>query len=184
MRGRSRTRRCGFQSTLLIRGATRRTASASPRQRIFQSTLLIRGATIFVSLYGFPLLYFNPRSSYEERQRAQDCGSFRRYFNPRSSYEERPFIKSRRVCFRTHISIHAPHTRSDYGAEGCPKKIGISIHAPHTRSDNLLGKGDIFYRHFNPRSSYEERLSLLGGRKTRSDSIHAPHTRSDGTGYF
>ena len=85
-------RLCGasaFQSTLLMRGATRaaRPWHRSPR---FQSTLLMRGATR-------PRLYrkaesrdFNPRSSCEERPACREHPPRAQYdFNPRSSCEER-----------------------------------------------------------------------------------------------
>ncbi len=125
----------GFQSTLLMRGATVM-RSGKLSARLFQSTLLMRGAT-------------------------QDCrrGSWAvRNFNPRSSCEERPnFINLR--CLLHKISIHAPHARSDgfcvcalfagrvfqstllmRGATrcqytSCSSVSHISIHAPHARSD-------------------------------------------------
>ncbi len=79
-----------FQSTLLMRGAT---SGVLPRQRQrqFQSTLLMRGATAILASSARLRLYFNPRSSCEERLR-QAVHSYlvRSYFNPRSSCEERP----------------------------------------------------------------------------------------------
>ena len=78
---------------------------------------------------------FNPRSSYEERQ-VFTC-KIRRviHFNPRSSYEERRHILdngAERPCgFQSTLLIRGATTdilgRLTYGR--------ISIHAPHTRSD-------------------------------------------------
>ncbi len=108
-------------------------------------------------------------------------GSRRRiwiYFNPRSSYEERPDAGRRQDDLQ--ISIHAPHTRSDFAASGSFSRIKISIHAPHTRSDpegllvDRVGQLisihaphtrsdeseeelEVYRLNFNPRSSYEER---------------------------
>ena len=79
-----------FQSTLLMRGATRQDVKPLLKHR-FQSTLLMRGATCSLALHQTHIDNFNPRSSCEERQycryrRGTPC----RYFNPRSSCEERP----------------------------------------------------------------------------------------------
>ena len=59
---------CRFQSTLLIRGATGGFVRQDSIFDTFQSTLLIRGATRWHTPYRGPSAYFNPRSSYEERQ--------------------------------------------------------------------------------------------------------------------
>ena len=123
-----------FQSTLLMRGATKygdQAGGGSP----FQSTLLMRGATA-------------------------------------SRHEAR---------ILEHISIHAPHARSDPPARGAEKGARcISIHAPHARSDRVATLAEVELiefqstllmrgatRHgrptstrwpnFNPRSSCEER---------------------------
>ena len=78
---------------------------------------------------------FNPRSSCEER-RPEAAGANRHGadFNPRSSCEER--LRLARLGCRAHISIHAPHARSD------------DIVLPRLEAGN----------DFNPRSSCEERL--------------------------
>ena len=55
----------------------------------FQSTLLVRGATVTVYLSCLLSLYFNPRSSWEERRRYKIYFKVWHYFNPRSSWEER-----------------------------------------------------------------------------------------------
>ena len=81
----------GFQSTLLIRGATRSWPDTMRLHCIFQSTLLIRGATLARLARLARKVYFNPRSSYEERR----C-------------KQLQHGKS-----QSRISIHAPHTRSD-----------------------------------------------------------------------
>ena len=147
--------------------------------------------------------YFNPRSSCEERPVLSTRSTTRSsYFNPRSSCEERlaRFLYSFRtssvfqstllmrgaICqylahhVRHHISIHAPHARSDgrrldqAGAvrdfnprSSCEERpvwhsalvplCQISIHAPHARSDEHWMLVCYLPQHFNPRSSCEER---------------------------
>ena len=100
-----------FQSTLLMRGATRRCVSVSCRSK-----------------------NFNPRSSCEERLRQQMLTPISSNFNPRSSCEERQPVRIRYGFFCV-ISIHAPHARSDDGSTIYARKRRISIHAPHARSD-------------------------------------------------
>ena len=55
-----------FQSTLLVRGATKQKIQAF-QTILFQSTLLVRGATYIFSPGRGRWIYFNPRSSWEER---------------------------------------------------------------------------------------------------------------------
>ena len=101
----------------------------------FQSTLLMRGATRLPSTARASAQNFNPRSSCEERldiirQRESQgtisihapharsdpgfAGGRRQLynFNPRSSCEERHFWHNSKTV-DTRISIHAPHARSD-----------------------------------------------------------------------
>ena len=77
-----------FQLTLLMRGATLRTARSQSALR-FQLTLLMRGATISSqdSLRNIPC--FNSRSSCEERRLLSTCSQPDFCFNSRSSCEER-----------------------------------------------------------------------------------------------
>ena len=108
----------------------------------------------------------------------------------------------------SYISIHAPHTRSDRLVRLRELHFRISIHAPHTRSDLRRPAPACLPRHFNPRSSYEERPHAHGSispprqhfnprssyeerpaeikrkREYYIISIHAPHTRSDSIAYF
>ena len=79
-----------FQSTLLMRGATRKDIVGIIDIGQFQSTLLMRGATLPSSFCLISVIHFNPRSSCEERRRETSRGQ--RYYR---------------------ISIHAPHARSD-----------------------------------------------------------------------
>ena len=83
-----------FQSTLLMRGATRAAETPALYPMLFQSTLLMRGAT--------------------------------------------------RCCnnqpVEPHISIHAPHARSDVKLRNGRPAALISIHAPHARSDCVTFK--------------------------------------------
>ena len=106
-----------FQSTLLMRGATRQWRFRITIAQLFQSTLLMRGAT----------------------------GRYRKYLQQR------------------HISIHAPHARSDHpqGASDCrlmpdfnPRSSCEERQRPHRLSWPI-------YCNFNPRSSCEERPGRL-----------------------
>ena len=102
-----------------------------------------------------------------------------------------------------HISIHAPHARSDRNMplrriepsyfnprSSCEERPArekpsrrqgrISIHAPHARSDYYTTYTAQKSRNFNPRSSCEERLALNAAADAKAYiSIHAPHARSD-----
>ena len=168
-----------------MRGATSRSSPARLLLRTFQSTLLMRGATRCACASACGRSNFNPRSSCEERQM---CALFARLFisnfNPRSSCEER---HGGWVLFIVPIgiSIHAPHARSDLIKSYKPNvSVQISIHAPHARSDmtgqdrgktyigfqsTLLMRGatqntqhtTVLLVYFNPRSSCEERRHYL-----------------------
>ena len=151
-----------------------------PSFPLFQSTLLMRGATLAPST----------------------CRRYADHFNPRSSCEERPAAPASRPPARD-ISIHAPHARSDRRFHQLLiRAISISIHAPHARSDRASCRSARRGRHFNPRSSCEERLMpsyskfqtilfqstlLMRGATQKFElgyfdtliSIHAPHARSD-----
>ena len=117
----------------------------------------MRGATSNLRIYFLYSLNFNPRSSCEERLQPSAADVPRRYFNPRSSCEER----------RDAIQYLVD-------------KYHISIHAPHARSDRSISVGKSTLVDFNPRSSCEERQD---GKFTCCSgiaiSIHAPHARSD-----
>ena len=141
----------------------------------------MRGATDALDLRLRPFLYFNPRSSCEERPQLENHGHLQKrisihapharsdrfrlpmrisshYFNPRSSCEERPkpMPAAPAICI---ISIHAPHARSD----GLPPT--------HKETDEkfqstLLMRGATILK-----SGNRDNLSRI--------SIHAPHARSD-----
>ena len=192
-----------FQSTLLMRGATKGRELADDFIVQFQSTLLMRGAT----------------------RVTRQSSRTRRYFNPRSSCEERPLL-SFISAWRQGISIHAPHARSDLGEADELVKVNISIHAPHARSDRFFCMTALFCAsisihapharsdllrlivrrrsprfqstllmrgatlsmtfgcsitfYFNPRSSCEERPAYQReNTQIKHISIHAPHARSD-----
>ncbi len=84
------------------------------------------------------------------------------------------------------VSIHAPHTGSDFAGEISDHCIHpVSIHAPHTGSDSVNSRdsasADSFQSTLPTRGAtgYPDILSPLG-----SVSIHAPHTGSDIPGVF
>ena len=167
-----------FQSTLLMRGATD-FDRASSSYVVFQSTLLMRGATSAATSFArsreISIHAPHARSDAMARRSTGDSSNF----NPRSSCEERPVREHRMLRLRE-----------------------ISIHAPHARSDRRVDDGVRRITYFNPRSSCEERLqkfkrhcvrtifqsTLLmrgataehqGMLSVHAISIHAPHARSD-----
>ena len=190
-----------FQSTLLMRGATRGCAPSdclpwlisihAPHARSdldrlgissadlqFQSTLLMRGATFRKKGVCSELLF---QSTLLMRGATG---------------------RGRQVCRLVQISIHAPHARSDLRCKVDDLLCSISIHAPHARSDGRPAHCRACRLHFNPRSSCEERLVRQADRARRDEfqstllmrgatglqgnradgypiSIHAPHARSD-----
>ncbi len=146
-----------FQSTLLMRGATRGSTRHSALGGNFnpRSSCEERPGIASIMRHTDD---FNPRSSCEERLHdGGDSSSPRDYFNPRSSCEERRITSSpteRRRRFQStllmrgatgwrckgllapQISIHAPHARSDTDCLSMEQRFRtISIHAPHARSD-------------------------------------------------
>ena len=168
-----------FQSTLLIRGATRPPPHPDKLPE-FQSTLLIRGATrilpYFLALFQ---ANFNPRSSYEERlngsiilgyiflfqstlliREATRRGSVGYGsvldFNPRTSYEERP-CRARHSQRPSNFNPRSSYEERLSAAQEAWQQVTISIHAPHTRSDQGIFISSSSHLNFNPRSSYEER---------------------------
>ena len=79
---------------------------------IFQSTLPARGATTMLAFFQILVSDFNPRSPHGERRKRVDVADV-----------------------PNQISIHAPRTGSDGGADGVRLIAAISIHAPRTGSD-------------------------------------------------
>ena len=140
----------------------------------------MRGAT--QSFFGktLPGPNFNPRSSCEERR------SRIMIFLRMPRFQSTLLMRGATSCSLgifscSSISIHAPHARSDRTAGNGTGMGNISIHAPHARSDLDALIGREARRDFNPRSSCEERPSLLAASRLCSViSIHAPHARSDG----
>ena len=145
-----------FQSTLLMRGATPCFIIQFALYE-FQSTLLMRGATHLLRLVGTTRINISihaphARSDFEKTF----CQSFKNYFNPRSSCEERPTP--------TETYVYNPSFQSTLLMRGATRRSlrifsteQISIHAPHARSDSSVSSRRQPTRHFNPRSSCEER---------------------------
>ena len=146
---------------------------------LFQSTLLMRGATK-IAHFGnqqdaISIHAPHARSDLPHIYRLHGEA----HFNPRSSCEERrDWGKewSDGVKFQSTLLMRGATNRalSDYPI------YRISIHAPHARSDRLQGFEHFRYRNFNPRSSCEERLgAMMQAAQLGLISIHAPHARSD-----
>ena len=154
-----------FQSTLLMRGATRRAAAADRCRQISIHAPHARSDTCIFKRGGWLMGNFNPRSSCEERRcRGSSCIG-QRNFNPRSSCEERRLCEDGHCCRRV-ISIHAPHARSD-GRPTCGRLFlfGISIHAPHARSDPKPPSRK------PSRQKFQSTLLMRGATDGRADEI-------------
>ena len=166
-----------FQSTPLIRGATRHQRADARRRQISihaphtrsDNVWASRHLQIHISIHAphtrsdlHPCAAtsrthdFNPRPSYEERPYIWLSMRAHSYFNPRPSYEERPaelWGISPTTVFQSTPLIRGATAKPD----SAPASKKISIHAPHTRSDSQPHHGC----------------------RTHQISIHAPHTRSD-----
>ena len=172
--------RAGFQSTLLMRGATaclllsrispqhfnprssceeRLTAiSAAMPTVIFQSTLLMRGATwVFIDIHKHRNISIHAPHARSDARVATPLTPIQ-YFNPRSSCEERraklhsQFAAG--MTFQSTLLMRGATCRLEIDAIF----DSISIHAPHARSDTPLRISIWNIRlYFNPRSSCEER---------------------------
>ena len=91
----------------------------------------------------------------------------RRYFNPRSSCEERrPFapLTSSHCGFQSTLLMRGATLTWDIVHIGDV----ISIHAPHARSDSRTISRRLTHSNFNPRSSCEERHSMMAFWKSSS----------------
>ena len=194
-----------FQSTLLMRGATRvekrlddtaRISIHAPHARSDDTDKITRTT----------VNDFNPRSSCEERRCHAVCMSFLSCISIHAPHARSDHAPGKPWALVYRISIHAPHARSDLRHRADDVAADISIHAPHARSDGtwkacynkpdrfqstLLMRGatsSIMCRllrgsNFNPRSSCEERPEQwLVWCNLNAISIHAPHARSDGSG--
>ena len=191
MRGATTSRRCRCCQSLISIHAPHARSDARIRTSYrtgdgFQSTLLMRGATAGTCRRKRRRSNFNPRSSCEERPlclvsscrhppisihaphaRSDVCGASpmwpnHRNFNPRSSCEERPLFRWLHL-----IDLLFQSTLLMRGAT----------------SLSLLKNDGRYY--FNPRSSCEERRRQCRQAHTQADiSIHAPHARSDSWNFF
>ena len=144
-----------FQSTPLMRGATRRAAQGA-RQSRFQSTPLMRGATrAHEQVHGLAHVSIHAPHARGDSGDAQQA-------EPET------------------VSIHAPHARGDHVESLRVAPREVSIHAPHARGDARGSSTRRQPRGFNPRPSCEGR-HLVGDGAVVADgvSIHAPHARGD-----
>ena len=168
-----------FQSTLPARGATGANVGNMRTSKKFQSTLPARGATASCSAESCLPRYFNPRSPHGERLTGSRYFSFSAYFNPRSPHGERLRSENNvniRVLFQStlpargattdfsymgiadSISIHAPRTGSDAGANAGALGTGdFNPRSPHGERRRGAVCNDILCRYFNPRSPHGER---------------------------
>ena len=146
----------------------------------FQSTLLMRGATYFQAeslLTTTAISIHAPHARSDSNRGRRHCRHDISIHAPHARsdmlFDEASAIYD--------ISIHAPHARSDARSHQLLRHEEISIHAPHARSDFYVLATVIQRQNFNPRSSCEERPSVVYAYdKNFIISIHAPHARSDG----
>ena len=146
----------GFQSTLPARGATWMRIRYN-KSTVFQSTLPARGATIW-SAKLFPSSVF--QSTLPARG-ATATGNGTIQLDGISIHAPRTGSDGgaeNETYVTFNISIHAPRTGSD-AASGHPlrNRAGISIHAPRTGSDAFSCLAARAYSNFNPRSPHGER---------------------------
>ena len=147
-----------FQSTLLMRGATRGSRKVIGQYSRFQSTLLMRGATSCriadAPAFAFQsTLLMRGATSVLEFSKIATL-EFQSTLLMRGATRD---ADAPAVVFAS-ISIHAPHARSDSLSIKRTCACLISIHAPHARSDRRRRGGKPCPPYFNPRSSCEERL--------------------------
>ena len=126
-------RLCQFQSTLLMRGATRGAGHRGVTLK-FQSTLLMRGATAG----GFKRHWC---MAFQSTLLMRGATAWAGFGVPRQDSFQSTLLMRGATCAPCH-----PRVCRD-----------ISIHAPHARSDGTGWTSPASGRHFNPRSSCEER---------------------------
>ena len=148
-----------FQSTLLMRGATSLSMTVARRSMIFQSTLLMRGATGRQIDEFRPLLIF--QSTLLMRGATTSSGICQQARLFQSTLLMRGATQPLRASFSCCRGYFNPRS-------SCEER-------PARRS-RIAGTP----RNFNPRSSCEERHDCVDDIPNRiAISIHAPHARSD-----
>ena len=143
-----------FQSTPLMRGATRRAAQGA-RQSRFQSTPLMRGATVRGYCPGDErrVSIHAPHARGDGRRGPRTAGRDVSIHAPHARGDDEGAVGHRPV----QVSIHAPHARGDGTAYYLPDRSNVSIHAPHARGDRCLPFSTSQTTRFNPRPSCEGR---------------------------
>ena len=148
-----------FQSTLLMRGATKPLWHKGLKV-IFQSTLLMRGATWAGSSARCVSINFNPRSSCEERHATPYGLSYVTPFQSTLLMRGATDLHDSLWMILT-ISIHAPHARSDVQSLCTQCLLVVFQSTLLMRGATVRSSRWVSYGYFNPRSSCEERQSLL-----------------------
>ena len=165
-----------FQSTLPMRGATRRD-HRHHRQKHFNPRSPC-GERPVRAIGTVTVTDFNPRSPCGERLPMTSKPTARFNFNPRSPCGERrnrPGGMSTTIS----ISIHAPHAGSDHGTSWW------TYYDPYFNPRSPCGERrsrcgpTAGTPYFNPRSPCGERLDWLVIPGITAISIHAPHAGSD-----
>ncbi len=166
-----------FQSTLLMRGATRRYCRPGRSARISihaphaRSDLAGSGsvASFDISIHAPHARSDSPRDRPEEPHHISIHAPHarsdttparlrrRKSISIHAPHARSDWTRSSSTWIRIDISIHAPHARSDVKIDLADILDDISIHAPHARSDIRRPRAAVPFLYFNPRSSCEER---------------------------
>ena len=161
-----------------MRGATN-TVAIRDGIKGFQSTLLMRGATANLknAKWFLTISIHAPHARSDERAMAEleKVKEFQSTLLMRGSTPQ-----DAQESLRWRISIHAPHARSDEAVHSTGfETLTISIHAPHARSDWIA-------RRFTSWGAFQSTLLMRGATVCGKAadihhciSIHAPHARSD-----
>ena len=124
----------------------------------FQSTLLMRGATRFAPCL-HRRLHFNPRSSCEERPDGDPRRGRDILISIHAPHARSDILRAAYDCIVKSISIHAPHARSDLEfIRHFP--FFQSYFNPRSSCEERRSRSSSFSScsaNFNPRSSCEER---------------------------
>ena len=151
--------RFGFQSTLLMRGATCECGREKEFNKSFQSTLLMRGATAQHKSYGqlqaISIHAPHARSDSMAEYIKQACKEFQSTLLMRGAT-----VVASAICVRAVISIHAPHARSD--SSRISGIVNSWYFNPRSSCEERPARRRtcLLLSDFNPRSSCEERRSL------------------------
>ena len=128
----------GFQSTLLMRGATDYHKAMFGTSKDFNPRSSCEERHVRSAYRPKVEYHFNPRSSCEERlDKSVTVPIYQFDFNPRSSCEERHLIGIKVVAAPVNFNPRSSCEERRPGRRRPGGRRCISIHAPHARSDMM-----------------------------------------------